>query len=160
MSKILVAYFSATGVTAKVAAKLANAIEADLYEITPETPYTKEDLNWRDDHSRSSIEMKKKWNSRPAIGGEPVEDMSQYDTIFLGFPIWWYKAPTIVNTFLESYDLAGKTIVLFATSGSSGLGGSGKGLEMSAPGAKIVDGEMMNGIKTEIALRKFAAKFT
>lgn len=127
MSKKLVAYFSASGVTEKVAKKLAVAAEADLYEIKPEVPYTDADLNWNDKKSRSSVEMNNPL-SRPAVATK-VENMEQYDTVFVGFPIWWYVAPTIINTFLESYDFAGKNIVLFATSGGSGLGNSQKMLE-------------------------------
>ena len=119
MSRKLVAYFSATGTTAKVAETLADAIGADIYEIEPEIPYTEADLNWRDANSRSSVEMNDP-HSRPAIAGKR-DNMSDYDAIFVGFPIWWYVAPTIINTFLESYDTAGKTIIPFATSGGSGM---------------------------------------
>ena len=118
MSKALVAYFSASGVTAKVASKLAEAAGADLFEIKPETPYTGADLNWQDRDSRSSVEMRDV-SSRPAVSGI-VENMAEYDVIFLGFPIWWYVAPHIINTFLEGYDMSGKRIILFATSGGSG----------------------------------------
>ena len=116
MAKVLVAYFSATGTTGIAATALADAAGADLYEITPEVPYTNDDLNWRDEQSRSSLEMNDP-KGRPPIGGDKVSNMEQYDTIFLCFPIWWYVAPTIVNTFLESYDMHGKKIVLFATFG-------------------------------------------
>jgi Flavodoxin-like fold. len=155
---VLVAYFSATGTTGNVAGKLASAIGADLYEIVPAVPYTKADLNWRDKSSRSSVEMADP-ASRPAIGGEKIEDIDKYDTIFLGAPIWWYRLPTIINTFLESYDMAGKKIVLFATSGISGLGKSAEYLRSSAPGAEIVDGKVIKGIKSEGMLRKFAEKY-
>lgn len=124
MSKKLVAYFSASGVTAKVADTLAKAAGADLYEIKPAIPYTEADLDWRNKDSRSSVEMRDP-ASRPTIGSAAV-DMSEYDTLFVGFPIWWYVAPTIINTFLESYDLSGKTIIPFATSGSSGMGKIGR----------------------------------
>ena len=120
MSRKLVAYFSASGVTAKVAETLSEAIGADLYEIEPEVPYTKEALDWTDKQSRSTIEMNDP-ASRPAIAGKR-DNMDDYDTVFVGFPIWWYVAPHIINTFLESYDLTGKTIVPFATSGGSGMG--------------------------------------
>lgn len=143
MSKRLVAYFSASGVTAKVAENLADAIGADIFEIQPEVPYTKADLNWMDKKSRSTIEMSNP-NSRPAIAAKR-DNMDEYDTIFVGFPIWWYVAPTIVNTFLESYDFTGKTIILFATSGGSGLGKSAVSLRASVPGARIVDGRLLNG---------------
>ncbi len=115
MSNTLVAYFSASGTTAKLAKTLASAANAELYEIKPEIPYTDADLNWNNSKSRSSIEMNDK-TFRPAISGK-VENMNQYDTIYVGFPIWWYVAPTIINTFLEQYDLSGKTIIPFATSG-------------------------------------------
>lgn len=118
MSKKLVAYFSASGVTANAAKTLAKAVGADLYEIKPEIPYTKADLNWMDKNSRSSLEMKDK-TYRPAIADKDAK-IEDYDVIFIGFPIWWYVAPTIINTFLESYDFSNKTIVLFATSGGSG----------------------------------------
>ena len=120
MSRKLVAYFSASGVTAKVAEKLSEAIGADLYAIEPEVPYTKADLDWMDKKSRSTIEMNNP-ASRPAITGKR-DNMNDYDTVFVGFPIWWYVAPTIINTFLESYDLTDKTIIPFATSGGSDMG--------------------------------------
>ena len=150
----LVAYFSATGTTAKAAKALANAVGGALYEIKPAVPYTSADLNWMDKSSRSSVEMKDA-HSRPALAdtGAPV---SGHDVIFLGFPVWWYVAPTILNTFLEAYDFTGKTIVLFATSGGSGLGKSADGLRLSAPGAKIVDGRMLNGHLNEAELRAWA----
>ena len=139
----LVAYFSASGTTAKAAKVLAKAADADLYEIKPAIPYTRADLNWMDKGSRSSVEMSDK-HSRPALADTDAP-IAGHDVIFLGFPIWWYVAPTIVNTFLESYDFTGKTIVLFATSGGSGLGKSAAGLRASAPGARIVDGRLLNG---------------
>lgn len=139
MNKTLVAYFSASGVTAKVAKTLAEAIGADLHEIVPAVAYTDADLNWNDSRSRSSVEMKDK-SSRPAVAGM-VEGMEQYDAIFLGFPIWWYVAPTIINTFLEQYDLSGKTIVPFATSGSSGMGGTNAALAGSCKGALLKEGK-------------------
>ena len=127
MSKILVAYFSASGVTKKVAEKLAALVNADIHEIKPKVPYTKADLNWMDKKSRSSIEMNDK-TFRPEIVKEDL-NLSSYDTILLGFPIWWYVAPTIINTFLENYDFSGKRIVLFATSGGSGFGNTIKELK-------------------------------
>ena len=142
MSKRLVAYFSASGVTAKVAENLADAIGADIFEIQPEVPYTKADLNWMDKKSRSTIEMSDP-TSRPAIAAKR-DNMDEYDTIFVGFPIWWYIAPTIINTFLEKYDLTGRKIVLFATSGGSGFGNTVKELQPSAPGAEIVEGKLLN----------------
>ena len=140
MSKKLVAYFSASGVTAKVADTLAKAAGADLYEIKPAIPYTEADLDWRNKDSRSSVEMRDP-ASRPTIGSAAV-DMSEYDTLFVGFPIWWYVAPTIINTFLESYDLSGKTIIPFATSGSSGMGKTNERLSPSYPGSKLLDGRV------------------
>lgn len=138
MSKKLVAYFSASGVTAKMAERLSESIGADLHEITPKVRYTDADLDWRDKTSRSSIEMSNP-ASRPEI--ERIRDnMQDYDTIYLGFPIWWYIAPTIINTFLESYDLTGKTIVPFATSGGSGMGKTNEMLLPSCPGAILAEG--------------------
>lgn len=138
MSKKLVAYFSASGVTAKVAERLSESIGADLHEITPKVRYTDADLDWRDKTSRSSIEMTNP-ASRPEI--ERIRDnMQDYDTIYLGFPIWWYIAPTIINTFLECYDLTGKTIVPFATSGGSGMGKTNEMLLPSCPGAILAEG--------------------
>lgn len=151
MKQTLIAYFSASGTTAKVAKKLADAAGADLYEIRPAVPYTPADLNWMDKKSRSSIEMGDK-NSRPALADTDAR-IEQYDVIFLGFPVWWYIAPTIINTFLEQYDFTGKTIVLFATSGGSGLGTSADGLRSSAPGARILGGRLLNGDPSEEELK-------
>ena len=141
-NKTLVAYFSATGTTMEAATKLAKAIHADLHEIVPEAPYTSGDLNWNNKNSRSSVEMADK-SSRPAIANR-VENMAQYDTVFVGFPIWWYIAPTIINTFLEQYDMTGKTIVPFFTSGGSGAGETLKYLKPSAPGANWVNPKNFN----------------
>lgn len=142
MKKRLVAYFSASGVTKKVAEMVAKAADCDLYEITPKVPYTTADLNWMDKKSRSSVEMSDK-TIRPEIAGADL-DVSAYDEILIGFPIWWYVAPTIINTFLESHDFAGKKIILFATSGGSGFGNTVKELQPSAPGAEIVEGKLLN----------------
>ncbi|MGN8755639.1 flavodoxin [Blautia sp. HCP3S3_C4] len=142
MAKTLVAYFSASGVTKKAAEKLASAAKTDIYEIKPAVPYTKADLNWMDKKSRSSVEMGNK-SFRPEIVKDDL-NLSQYDTILVGFPIWWYVAPTIINTFLESYDFAGKKIVLFATSGGSGFGNTVKELKPSATGAEIMEGKLLN----------------
>ena len=147
MSKKLVAYFSASSRTAKVAEKLANELVAELYEIKPEVKYTKADLNWMNKKSRSSVEMNDK-SIRPAIITGDV-DVSGYDIIYLGFPIWWYVAPTVINTFLEAYDFTGKKIVLFATSGSSGFGNTAAELHPSASGAEIVETKVLSGIITE-----------
>lgn len=151
MGKTLVAYFSASGVTAKLAQKLASAIGADLYEIKPETPYTKADLDWTNKASRSSIEMRDK-SFRPPIAGK-VENMEQYDTVYVGFPIWWYVAPTIINTFLESYDLTGKTIIPFATSGASGMGNTNAELKASCPGATLKEGRRFSASTSETELK-------
>ena len=155
MSKSLVAYFSASGVTARAAKTLAEAAQADLFEIKPETPYTNADLNWQDKNSRSSVEMRDD-SSRPAVAGK-VANMADYDVIFLGFPIWWYVAPHIINSFLEGYDLNGKKIILFATSGGSGFGKSVAGLQDSCPGATVVEGKLLNGNITVDALRTWVA---
>lgn len=153
--KVLVAYFSASGVTRKAAEKLAAAAGGDLFEIEPEIPYTSADLDWMDKKSRSSIEMSDK-SSRPAIVKKSL-DLSEYDSIFVGFPIWWYVAPTIINTFLESCDFSGKKIILFATSGGSGFGNTVKELQVSAPGAQIVEGKILNGASEE-DIRKLIEK--
>ena len=129
MGKTLVAYFSCSGVTERLAKELASVVAGDLYKIEPAIPYTTADLNWRDSGARSTIEMKDK-KSRPAIEGK-VNCMEGYDTVFIGFPIWWYAAPTIINTFLESYDFSGKTVIPFATSGSSDMGDTDKLLHPS-----------------------------
>ena len=152
MTKTLVAYFSATGTTAQAAKLLAKAAGADIYEIRPAVPYTKADLNWMDDKSRSSLEMRDP-SSRPAIAGR-AENMDAYDRIFLGFPIWWYVAPALINSFLESYDFSGKTIILFATSGGSGFGKTVEGLKNSvSPTARIIKGRLLNGRLSESELR-------
>ena len=136
MSKTVVAYFSASGVTAKLAKKLAEAAGADLYEIKPAVPYTNADLNWQDKNSRSSVEMNDK-SFRPAIA-DTNANIADYDTIFVGFPIWWYVAPTIINIFLEAYDFSGKTIILFATSGGSGMGNSAEELRPSVSDSAVI----------------------
>ena len=146
MSNKLVAYFSASGVTAKVAETLAEAIGADIFEIEPKVPYTKADLNWMDKKARSTIEMNDP-ASRPEIAVKR-DNMKDYDTIFVGFPIWWYVAPTIINTFLESYDFSGKKVVIFATSGGSGFGNTVRELKTSAPESEFVEGKVLNGYST------------
>lgn len=140
--KTLVAYFSASGQTAKLAKTLAGVTGGDLFEIAPETAYTAADLDWMDKKSRSTIEMKDP-KSRPAIAGK-VADMAQYDTVFVGFPIWWYQAPRIIETFLESYDFSGKTVIPFATSGGSGMGKTNEKLAPSCPGAKLLHGNVFS----------------
>lgn len=156
MSKVLVAYFSASGVTANVAKILSSVLNCDIFEIKPEKPYTSADLDWRNDKSRSSIEMKD-LSFRPAIANK-VDNMEQYDTIYVGFPIWWYIAPTIINTFLEQYDLTGKTIIPFATSGGSGMGKTNEKLQPSCPGAILLDGKVLNRNIDETGIVEWTTK--
>lgn len=151
--KILVAYFSASGQTAKLAKTLADVTGGDLFEIAPETAYTAADLDWMDKKSRSTIEMKDP-ESRPAIAGK-VADMAQYDTVFVGFPIWWYQAPRIIETFLESYDFSGKTVIPFATSGGSGMGGTNKALAPSCTGARLLEGKVFRSSTSTDTLREW-----
>ena len=157
-AKALVAFFSASGTTKLTAERLARAAGADLYEIKPETPYTKADLNWMDKKSRSSVEMSDK-SFRPPLADKSA-DIESRDTIFLGFPIWWYVAPTIINTFLESYDFSGKRIVLFATSGSSGMGNTASELRPSVSGDTVIE-EMgvLNRVKSDDEMKSFVEKF-
>lgn len=158
MTKSLVVYFSASGVTKRVGENLASAIGADSYEIKPKVPYTDADLNWMDKNSRSSVEMKN-WNSRPEI----IEDgfsVEGYDKIFLGFPIWWYIAPTIINTFLEKHDFSNKKIILFATSGGSRFGRAVENLKPSvADSAEIIEGDIFNSNPSIEELRTWSQKF-
>ena len=152
MGKKLVAYFSASGTTAKVAKTLAEAAGADLHEIRPAVPYTKADLNWMDKKARSTAEMNDR-AFRPAIADRNAH-AENYDTIFLGFPIWWYVAPTIINTFLESYDFSNKTVILFATSGGSGFGQAVAGLRVSVPASCVIrEGKILNGHQTAQGLK-------
>ncbi len=141
MNKKLVAYFSASGVTKKVAQKIADTINGDLFEIVPTEPYTNEDLNWNDSNSRSSREMADK-NSRPLVANH-IDNIEEYNIIYLGYPIWWGVAPTIINTFLETYNLVGKKIITFATSGGSGMGNSTEVLKASAPNSEFVNGKVL-----------------
>lgn len=157
MSKVLVAYFSASGVTAKVAERLAKEIGAKLFEIEPETPYTDTDLNWQNERSRSSVEMKDT-NCRPIIRAK-VENMSQYDVIFIGFPVWWYREPSIIDTFMETYDFTDKTVIPFATSGMSPIGDSGNNLQVLAPNAKIVKGKRFDANISGKALADWASEW-
>ena len=143
MNKVLTAYFSASGVTARVAREISEAVGADLYEIAPKEPYTESDLDWRDENSRSSVEMKDP-ACRPEIA-VPVKDMDTYDTVFLGFPIWWYVEPRIVDTFLESYDFSGKKVIPFATSGGSGIENVEKHLRDEYPSISFLKGRLLNG---------------
>ena len=155
MSKNLVAYFSARGSTKGVAEKLANVVNGDLYEIEPEEPYTAEDLDWTNPKSRSSIEMKENRSFRPSIKSK-VDNIDDYDTIYLGFPIWWYVAPTIVNTFLESYDFSGKTIIPFATSGSSGMENTVNELKPScSDDARFIEGKRFPASVSEDELKSW-----
>lgn len=143
MSKTLVAYFSASGVTESVAKKLAEAANADLFEIEAAPHYTDADLNWMDKKSRSTVEMNDE-SCRPAMA-VATPDISDYSTVFVGFPVWWYVEPRIIDTFLESADFAGKTIVPFATSGGSGLGKAPERMASLAKGATVAKGKMLNG---------------
>ncbi|MBR2883557.1 MAG: flavodoxin [Clostridia bacterium] len=155
MSRKLVAYFSASGVTAKLAEQLSEAIGADLHEIRAKEQYSQADLDWRNDKSRSSIEMKNK-TFRPEIVDDKIS-ISEYDTVFVGFPIWWYVAPTIINTFLESHDFSGKTVVVFATSGSSDFGNTINELKISLPDStKLIEGKVLNGKYTNKELSDWA----
>ena len=155
MSRKLVAYFSASGVTAKLAEQLSEAIGADLHEIRAKEQYSQADLDWRNDKSRSSIEMKNK-TFRPEIVDDKIS-ISEYDTVFVGFPIWRYVAPTIINTFLESHDFSGKTVVVFATSGSSDFGNTINELKISLPDStKLIEGKVLNGKYTNKELSDWA----
>ena len=156
MSKSIVAYFSASGTTAKVAKALAQAMSADVYEIKPEVKYEKADLNWMNKKSRSSVEMNNK-SFRPEIVTGDV-DVSAYDTVYLGFPIWWYVAPTLINSFLEAYDFSGKKIILFATSGSSGFGNALSELQPSAPNAEFSESRVLSGIITDAKIKKLISE--
>jgi len=153
-NKILVAYFSATGNTKAVAEKLATAINADLFEIVPEQLYTSEDLNWQNDQSRSSIEMGDR-SSRPAISSK-IDDMAQYKIVFVGSPIWWGREPSIIDTFIESYDFSDKTVIPFVTSGSSGIGDYGANLQSLAPNAKVLTGKRFSNDVSAEELKSWA----
>ncbi|MBQ6380057.1 MAG: NAD(P)H-dependent oxidoreductase [Clostridia bacterium] len=157
MANKLIAYFSATGTTQTVAENLAAASGYDLYEIKPLMPYSKKDLNWMNPLSRSTNEMKGRV-PHPAIVTDDIH-IAPYDVIFIGFPIWWYIAPTIINSFLEIHDFSGKKIVLFATSGGSGFGKAVKSLQESAPDAEFVEGEVFNGFFSTEQLKEFCEKY-
>ena len=156
MKKKLIVYFSASGVTGKVARKLADEAGADLFEIKPEQPYTNADLDWTNKQSRSTLEMKDR-NCRPPMAETP--DVSGYDIIFVGFPIWWYREPSIIDTFMESADFWGKTVVPFCTSGGSDLGESVKNMQMLAPGAKVIEGKRFPVSVSLDELKKWAEQF-
>lgn len=158
MKKKLVAYFSASGETAKLAKTIAGVVDGDLFEIVPAVPYTAVDLDWMDKGSRSTTEMNEMNddNSRPAIA-DKVADMAQYDTVFVGFPIWWYQAPRIIETFLESYDFSGKTVIPFATSGSSGMGKTDSILKAVCPAATWLPGKRMQSGESAAAVEKWVS---
>ena len=157
MNKTLVAYFSASGTTANVAKTMSEAIGADLFEIKPETPYTSADLNWQNKNSRSSVEMNDR-SSRPAIGVK-VADMSQYNVVFVGFPVWWYREPSIIDTFMESYDFTGKTVIPFATSGGSGLGDAPANMQKLAKDAKVLNGKRFSSSASASELKTWAGQW-
>lgn len=155
MTKTLVSYFSASGVTKSVAQNLSKALDADIYEIRPKIPYESGDLNWMDKNSRTTIEMRNT-NSRPEIADKDAH-IENYDTIFLGFPIWWYIAPTIINTFLESYDFSNKKVILFATSGGSGFGNTIRNLKLSVdPSCEMIEGKILNTDNSVEMLKKWS----
>ena len=155
MSKALVAYFSAGGTTKRVAERLAGSIGADLHAIAPKVPYTSADLNWQDRQSRSSVEMNNR-NTRPEIASR-VQDMAQYDVVFVGFPVWWYREPSIIDTFMELYDFTGKTVIPFATSGGSQLGDSGKNMQALVKSAKVEAGRRFIANVSEKELADWAS---
>lgn len=155
--KTLVAYFSASGTTAKMAKKLSEATGADLFEIVPEVKYERADLNWNNSKSRSSVEMNDT-ACRPAISSR-VDDMAQYDVVFVGFPVWWYREPSIIDTFIESYNFSGKTVVPFATSGMSPVGDAGSNMQKLAPGAKVAAGKRFSNSVSVDELKKWAEQW-
>ena len=157
MRKALVAYFSAGGTTKKVAQRLAGGIGADLHEIEPKVPYTRGDLNWMSKRSRSSVEMSDR-SARPEIASR-VQDMAQYDVVFVGFPVWWYREPSIIDTFMELYDFTGKAVIPFATSGGSPLGDSGKNMQALARGAKVEAGRRFTSSAPERELADWASRW-
>ena len=153
MSKILVAFFSASGVTKNVAAKLASAVGADIFEIVPERSYTKDDLNWLNKRSRTTLEMNDR-SCRPAIAYR-FDAMERYDTVFVGFPVWWYREPSIIDTFMESYDFSGITVIPFCTSGSSGIGDSGRNMGELAKGAAVKEGKRLSARVKEADIKSW-----
>ena len=157
MAGSLVAFFSASGNTKKLASNLADSIGADLFEIVPKQPYTRSDLNWINPKSRNSLEMKDRL-CRPDIESY-VEDMDKYDVIFIGFPIWWYREPSIIDTFAQSYDFNGKKLIPFATSGTSGIGDSGKNIADIAKGAAVDEGQRFKARASKDELREWAKKY-
>ena len=157
MSKALVAYFSASGVTQRLAQRLAGSIGADLHEIAPKRPYTNADLNWQDRNSRSTVEMNDR-SARPEIASR-VEDMAEYDVVFVGFPVWWYREPSIIDTFMELYDFSSKTVIPFATSGGSQMGDSGKNMQALASGARVEAGRRFAANASERELADWASRW-
>lgn len=155
--KVLVAYFSATGTTEGLAKRLAGITEGDLFKIIPEEPYTADDLNWQNSKSRSSVEMQDK-KCRPAISSK-LDNINDYDVIFVGFPVWWYREPSIIDTFMESYDFAGKTVVPFATSGGSPIGESGKNMQALAPEAGVAEGKRFSVDVSDTELKNWAKEW-
>ena len=157
MKKTLVTYFSASGVTAELAKRLAKSVQADIYEIRPQIPYTDADLNWMDKQSRSTLEMKDP-SCRPAIV-QPVPDVQQYDVVFVGFPVWWYREPSIIDTFMEACKWNGQKVVPFATSGSSGIGSADKNMQKLAPSTTVEAGKRLDANMSESALADWAQKY-
>ena len=157
MKKSLVAYFSASGITAQLAKRLAQAIEADSFEIIPQVLYTQADLDWTDKTSRSTLEMKDK-NCRPPLA-HPVPDITKYDIVFIGFPVWWYREPSIIDTFVESCRFNGQTVVPFATSGGSGLGEAAKNIQALAPHATVKEGRLWNRGASSVELVPWAQEY-
>ena len=157
MGKVLVAYFSASGTTANVAKRLAKVTQADLFEIRPQVPYTEADLNWTDRASRSSMEMRDP-DCRPALA-DALPNTQQYDVIFVGFPVWWYREPSIIDTFIQGCELEGRTVVPFATSGGSEIGPSGENMQALAPKAKVQTGQRFDAKVSEEELSEWAAQW-
>ena len=156
MKKTLVAYFSASGATKKVALKMADAIGADTFEIEPAVKYTRADLNWMDKRSRSTLEMQDR-SCRPAMAKQP--DLEPYELILVGFPVWWYREPSIIDTFMESADFTGKTVVPFCTSGGSGLGDSAENMQALARSAKVLNGRRFSASASAAELKEWALQF-
>ena len=157
MTKTLVTYFSASGITAQLAKRLAKAVNADLYEIRPQQPYTDADLNWMDKQSRSTLEMKD-LSCRPAIANA-MPDVQKYNVVFVGFPVWWYREPSIIDTFMEACTWNGQKVVPFATSGSSGIGNADKNMQKLAPAAKVENGDRLDANAAETTLTNWARKY-
>ncbi len=157
MTKTLVTYFSASGVTAELAKRLAKTVNADVFEIRPQQPYTDADLNWMDKNSRSTLEMKD-LSCRPAMV-LPVPDVQKYDVVFVGFPVWWYREPSIIDTFMEACKWNGQKVIPFATSGTSGIGDSGKNMQKLAPSSTVEAGKRLEANMSESALTDWAQKY-